>query len=234
MERTVVDLAAAAFKNARSMQTSAQALLDVQQWPSAFAFAALALEEIGKAALCTTMLAMPPVGREAFRPDFERACSHHQTKAELAHLILGMVADTVPASLQQLLDDVAAEARRTNTVKFRGLYTDYTDTGALLLPDDTVSESDARWMVITLTTALDQSSSTEAAVADDPGAYLDLLRQWQNDVDFDALSADVANNPDQFLTQIRAFVRDDVPPPTHMLGTRLSARLTEADVPTKS
>jgi len=33
MERTVVDLAAASLKNARAPVTSAQSVLDAQQWP---------------------------------------------------------------------------------------------------------------------------------------------------------------------------------------------------------
>ncbi|MCX4564690.1 AbiV family abortive infection protein [Streptomyces phaeochromogenes] len=233
MERTVVDIAAAAFKNARSHLTSAQAVLDAQQWPKAFSFAALGLEEVGKAALCMMMLAMPPAVREEFRSDFAKAFTSHEAKTEAAHLVLGMVADAVPASLQQLQDDVVASARRTHAVKLSGLYVDYTDTGTLLLPD-TISEIDARLMVTTLTTALAQSRDAEAAVADDPDAYLDALHQWQDDMDFDALGTDIEKNPDQFLTQVRAFVRDDIPPPACLLGTQLSGRLSEADAPTKS
>ncbi|MET9584675.1 AbiV family abortive infection protein [Streptomyces sp. NPDC006539] len=60
MERIVVGPAAAAFKNARDMLTSAQAVLDAQIWPTAFSMAALALEEVGKAALCMTMLGKSP------------------------------------------------------------------------------------------------------------------------------------------------------------------------------
>jgi AbiV family abortive infection protein len=233
MERTVVDLAAAAFRNARSHLTSAQAVFDAQQWPKAFSFAALGLEEVGKAVLCMTMLAMPPVVREEFRSGFEKAFISHEAKTEFAHLAAGMVADSVPASLQQLLADVVASARRTNAVKFSGLYVDYTDTGTLLLPD-TVNENDARLMITTIATALAQSKDAEAAVADAPDAYLDVLHQWQDDVDFDALGADIEKNPDQFLTQVRAFVRDDVPPLARLLGTRLSGHLAEADAPTKS
>ncbi|GHH63445.1 hypothetical protein FHS35_002096 [Streptomyces umbrinus] len=89
-------------------------------------------------------------------------------------------------------------------------------------------------MVTTVTTALAQSRDAEAAVADDPDTYLDALHQWQDDVDFDALGADIEKNPDQFLTQVRAFVRDDVPPPARLLGTCLSGHLAEADAPTTS
>ncbi|QDN54145.1 AbiV family abortive infection protein [Streptomyces sp. S1D4-20] len=173
MERTVVDLAGAAFKNARSLRTSAQAVLDAHQWPAAFSFAALALEEVGKAALCMMTISMPPAVREEFRPDFERAFTHHQVKAEFAHLTLAMVDDKVPVSFEQLLDDVVASAHQTNAVKFRGLYVDYTNAGALLEPED-VGESEARWMVATVTTALASASAAEDAVAE-PDVFLDFI-----------------------------------------------------------
>ncbi|MEV5880610.1 AbiV family abortive infection protein [Streptomyces sp. NPDC052101] len=228
MERMVVDVAAAAFKNARALLTSAQAVLDAHQWPASFSFGALALEEVGKAAMCMMMLAMPPTVPEEFRSGFDKAFTNHQAKAEFAHLVLGMFADEVPASLQQLMDDAIASARQTNNVKFRGLYVDYTDTGALLEPDTVVNESQARWMVTAVTTALAWSNPVEAAVAE-PDIYLDFVHQWQDGVDFDALGAYVTASPDQFIAHIRALARDDVPPPTLFLGIALAEQLTAAN-----
>ncbi|MFD6826588.1 AbiV family abortive infection protein [Streptomyces sp. NPDC060085] len=229
MERTVIDLAAAAFQNARVLLTSAQAVLEAQQWPPAFAFGALALEEVGKGALCMMTLAMPPGVREEFRPDFQKAFTSHQAKAEFAHLVLEMVADSVSSSLEQLLDDVVASARRTNAVKFRGLYVDYTDTGALLQPND-VGESDARWMLATVARALAESRFAEAAVAE-PDVFLDFLHRWQDDLDVDDLNEYVSKDPDQFLAQVRAFVRDDVSLPMPILGPRLAKQLAAIDTP---
>lgn len=194
MERTVLNLAAASFKNARGLLTSAQAVLDVEQWPRAFSFAALALEEVGKPSLCMMMLGMPPAVREEFRPGFEKAFTSHQAKAEFAHLILGMVDEKMPASVEQMMDDAVTAASRTNAVKFRGLYVDYTDTGELLQPD-TVGESDARLMVTTVTAALAVSSFAEAAAAE-PDVFLDFLHQWQDAMDFGALDAYIARAPD--------------------------------------
>ncbi|MEV5957503.1 AbiV family abortive infection protein [Streptomyces sp. NPDC051987] len=227
MERTVLDLAAAAFKNARALHTSAQAVLDAYQWPAAFSFAALALEEVGKAALCMMTLSMPPTVREEFRLDFEKAFTHHQIKAEFAHLVMAMTGDDVPASIEQLLNDVVAAARRTNAVKFRGLYVDYTDTGTLLQPED-VSESEARWMVATVTTALAEARAAEDAVAE-PDVFLDFIRQWQDSVDLEALGAFVEASPDQFLAQVRAMVRDEVSPPDLLLGPVLAEQVAAAD-----
>ncbi|MER6162708.1 AbiV family abortive infection protein [Streptomyces sp. NPDC001868] len=227
MARTVVDIAAASFTNARALLTSAQAVLDTHQWPTAFSIAALALEEVGKAAMCMMMLSMPPAVREQFRPQFEKAFIDHRTKAEFAHLILGMVSEETPASLDQLMTDAIASARKSNAVKFRGLYVDYTDTGVLLTPAS-VGEREARWMVATVTTALAESVDTEAAVAD-PDVLLDFFREWQDGVDLQALGAYVENAPEEFIGHIRAFVRDDVPPPADFLGPALAGKLAAAD-----
>ncbi|WP_330346672.1 AbiV family abortive infection protein (plasmid) [Streptomyces europaeiscabiei] len=227
MARTVVDIAAASFTNARALLTGAQAVLDTRQWPTAFSVAALALEEVGKAAMCMTMLAMPPTMREQFRPQFEKAFVDHRTKAGFAHLILGVVAEAMPASLDQLMADAIESARKSNAVKFRGLYVDYTDTGVLLTPAS-VGEKEARWMVATVTTALAESVDTEAAVAD-PDVLLDFLSEWQDGVDFHALEAYVESATEEFIGHIRAFVRDDVPPPADFLGPALARKLAAAD-----
>ncbi|MGW4508541.1 AbiV family abortive infection protein [Streptomyces sp. NPDC004436] len=220
MERVVVDLAAASFRNAHALLSSAQAVLDEQQWPSAFSIAALSLEEVGKAGLCMMTLAMPPAAREEFRPQFNKAFTDHQTKASCAHLVLAMVSDEVPATLEQMLEDVIASAHRTNTVKFRGLYVDYTDAGTLLRPDN-VTEAEARWMVSTVTSALTASSTAEEAVAD-PDVYLDFLHQWQSGMDFETLGEYVNSTPEQFLADVRALVHHDVPPPAVFLGRTLA------------
>ncbi|WP_307718003.1 hypothetical protein [Streptomyces sp. V4I23] len=52
-----------------------------------------------------------------------------------------------------MLEDVIEFSSRTNVVKFRGLYVDYTNAGEPLKPDD-VTEEQAGWMVSTVTTAL--------------------------------------------------------------------------------
>ncbi|MFE5144277.1 hypothetical protein ACFRDV_42835 [Streptomyces fagopyri] len=138
-----------------------------------------------------------------------------------------MVADKVPASFEQLLNDVVASARRTNAVKFRGLNVDYMITGALLEPED-VSESDARWMVSTVAAALAAAGPAENAAAD-PDAFLDLIHQWQSSVDFDALGTYVEASPNEFLTHIRAAARDDVDPPDVLLGPVLAEKVAAAN-----
>ncbi|WP_433860202.1 AbiV family abortive infection protein [Streptomyces kronopolitis] len=224
MARTVVDIASASFTNARALLASAQAVLNGHQWPTSFAIGALALEEIGKAALCMTLLIMSPTEREEFRPDFEKAFTNHQAKAMFAHLVLAMTAEEVPASLEELAEAVITSARRTNAVKFRGLYVDYTNTGALLKPD-TIDEAAARWMVATVTTALAEAEPAEAAVAE-PDRYLDYIRQWQSEVDVAAFEAYLETDPQECFAHIRALVRDDVLPPAKFRGF-LGATLAE-------
>jgi AbiV family abortive infection protein len=226
MARTVVDIASASFTNARALLTSAQAVLDGHQWPTSFSIGALALEEIGKAALCMMLLGMPPAEREEFRPDFEKAFTNHQMKATFAHLVLAMSAEKVPASFEQLAADAIASARQTNAVKFRGLYVDYTDAGALLKPDD-IDEAAARLMIATVTTALAESDLAEVAISE-PDVYLALLRQWQSEVDLAALETCLMTDPQGFVAHIRALVRDDVLPPAMFLGTTLTERFATA------
>lgn len=227
LERTVVGLAAAAFKNARKQHVSAQAVLDQGVWPTAFALAALAAEEVGKAALCTTLLAMPPVLREQSRTDFQKALTDHKAKAEFAQFVLAVSADQMPASIEQLLQDVIESAHRTNAVKFRGLYVDYTDTGDLLEPDD-VGEDQARWMVASVAQLLQDSAPAESAVTDNPDDYLYYLRQWQESMDWETLETRVAAAPMDFLTEVRAFARDDAPPSPEILGERLVEQIAAA------
>ncbi|WP_162602921.1 AbiV family abortive infection protein [Streptomyces sp. CS090A] len=226
MARTVVDIAAASFSNARTLHTSAQAVLDGHQWPTAFSIGALALEEIGKASLCMTMLIMPPAEREAFRPAFEKAFTSHQAKALFAHIILAVTAEETPASLEQLVEEAVAFARQTNALKFRGLYVDYTDTGALLKPD-AVDEAEAKWMVATVATVLTESEPAEAAVSE-PDLYLEALRTWQSEVDTAALHAYFEENLQEAIGHVQAFVRDDVAPPALFLGATFTDTIATA------
>ncbi|MGY5014098.1 hypothetical protein ACWCY6_39450 [Streptomyces sp. 900105755] len=131
-----------------------------------------------------------PAVRGEFRPDFTKAFTNHQTKAEFAHLVLAVGGDEVPAHLEQLVDDVIASARRTNAVAASGL--------------------------------------AEAAAAE-PDDLLDFLRQWQRGVDFDALGTYVEASPDEFISHLRAFLRDDGPPPALLLGTALAEQVASAD-----
>ncbi|MGX1886869.1 hypothetical protein [Streptomyces sp. NPDC055287] len=90
----------------------------------------------------------------------------------------------------------------------------------MLKPDD-VAEAEARWMVSTVCTRSPNPGPAEEAVAE-PEVYLDFIRQWQSGVDYDAIGAYVEAAPEKFLVEVRAFTRDDVPPPTLYLGAALA------------
>ncbi|MFE5687696.1 AbiV family abortive infection protein [Streptomyces sp. NPDC056512] len=226
MARTLLDIASASFANARALLTSAEAVLDESQWPTSFSLGALALEEVGKAFLCMGLMGMRPVDREEARSTFEQAFTNHLAKAALAHIALAMTTGEVPASLEQLLEEAIEAAHRTNAVKFRGLYVDYTDAGALLKPDS-IDEATAREMFATVTSALAVTELVEIA-ASNPDRSLDLYRQFHSEVDQVALEQHIDANPQEFFGHIRALVHDDVIPPPAFVGPTLSERLAAA------
>lgn len=196
-------------------------------WPSAFAWAALATEEVGKAGLCIGLLTTPPALREQAVAEFHQAFNHHLTKGGFAQFILAIGAEELPASWEQMIQKVADAARLTHTMKMRGLYVDFTDTGALLAPED-IGEDAARFMVATVDRLLEQSTGVEASVTQDPGGYLDFLRQWHHGMDYEALMARVEADPLAFVSEVRAFARDDVPPSAAILGERLAEQVAAA------
>lgn len=224
-DRVLVDLAAEAFKNARNLLASARAVRDGQQWPMAFSVAALALEEVGKAVLCTTMLAWPQAVREDFRPKFPKAFNSHEAKAFCAHLALQMVAEEVPEGLERLMEEAIEAASRTNAVKFRGLYVDYTAAGDILTPED-VTEEQAHQMIVIVEAVLDLSSDAEDAVAQ-PDVYIDVVRQVRTSEAYVALWDDLDESAGQVFTATRALVRDDVDPSQAFSGTPLAELISD-------
>ncbi|UWE10214.1 AbiV family abortive infection protein [Actinacidiphila bryophytorum] len=227
LERAVLELTAASFRNARKLQQAAVALLDQELWPGALAWAALAAEEVGKAGLCISLLTTPRALREPAIAEFNRGFNHHQTKASIAHLLLAMDAEELPASWEQLIDGVTEAARTTHRMKMRGLYVDYTpDTGALLAPED-IGEDAARFMVATVDRLLAASLPAEASISD-PDNYLDFLHQWHEGMDFEALQERFEADPMAFLGEIHAMAHDDVPPSAAWFGERLAEQMAAA------
>jgi AbiV family abortive infection protein len=226
LERAVLELAAASFRNARKLQQAAVAVLDQELWPGALAWAALAAEEVGKAGLCIGLLTTPRALREPAIAEFNRGFNHHQTKASIAHLLLTMDAEELPASWEQLIDGVTEAARTTHSMKMRGLYVDYTpDTGALLAPED-IGEDAARFMVATVDRLLTASVPAEASISDPD--YLDVLHLWHESMDFEALQERFETDPIAFLGEIQAMARDEVPPSAAWFGERLAEQMAAA------
>ncbi|MET9588130.1 hypothetical protein ABZY10_34640 [Streptomyces sp. NPDC006539] len=48
-------------------------------------------------------------------------------------------------------------------------------------------------------------------------------------MDFEALEAYIEAAPEEFMADVRALVRDDVPPPTIFLGSALAQQITTVD-----
>lgn len=137
-------LAAEAVVNGNRLLGEAQTLLEIGAWPSSYALATLAFEEIGKAYLCTTVLGLPSDIMDG--PGFWRAFRSHEAKLKFAHIMAALVGSAGPASTVGETFQAATDAAvGDNSAKFRGLYVDYAD-GAVLRPAD-VDESRARTMV---------------------------------------------------------------------------------------
>ena len=124
------DLAAAAARTARSHLTAAEHLLDGGFWPQARAFAVLALEEAGKALLCTTAMLAPEQVREYF--PFGDLSWDHVGKLGVGHSIGAFLSfvrdgDNAPVTAAQALAELENLARDDNEGKQLGLYADYRD-----------------------------------------------------------------------------------------------------------
>lgn len=178
--------------------------------------------------LCIGLLTTPRAIRGPAVDEFHRAFNHHQTKAGFAHFVLAIGAEQMPASWEQLLQEVAEAARQTHLMKMRGLYVDYADNGTLLEPKD-IGEDAARFMVATVTRLLEESAQVEASVTNEPNLYLDFVHQWQDGIDYESLQARVDADPMAFLAEVRGFARDELPPSAAILGERLFEQITAAD-----
>ncbi|WP_369146517.1 AbiV family abortive infection protein [Streptomyces sp. R44] len=90
-DRILIDIGREAFKHARDLLHAARLILDAGIWSVAYANAALALEEIGKAVLCSAILPMPPAQRQAEVDGFPDRFTSHEVKSFSALLVLRIV-----------------------------------------------------------------------------------------------------------------------------------------------
>jgi len=145
----LVKCAVAAAANARDLLDDAESLSASGRHARAYALAALAVEESGKAASLAS-LAMMPVGLRGRAP-VGRMLEWHQLK-----LVGGMLIAAVPFSagclafqlrampvsqVAGLLDDAQALADEQYRLKQLGLYADMDDSGRVRLPSE-VTEAD--------------------------------------------------------------------------------------------
>ncbi len=150
------DLASAAARAARSHLAAAEYLLEGKFWPQARALAVLAVEEAGKAFLCTTAMLAPEEMRQLFPfGDLDR---DHVGKLSVGHSIRAQLAffkggDTAPSTMTEAVAELEDLAREDNRGKQLGLYADYRD-GAIWEPSH-VSEEQAKMTVAAARDVLD-------------------------------------------------------------------------------
>jgi AbiV family abortive infection protein len=195
----------------------AKAVLAIGEWPSAFADAALALEEFGKAYLCVTALGMPPAIRAEFAKDFGKSFIRHDRKLAIAQLMLDMHSGDAEPSMSALLTAADKRARTINETKFRSLYVDFSDDGRLLKPSE-VTEEQARGMVDTTHELLGKIEPLATEARNDPAGFVAFVRQWQSGLDLDAIAAAYEADPDGLIAQLRAVLRDEGPAPGFLTG----------------
>jgi len=222
----LVRLASASCESAESKLKAAKLLLEGDQWPEAFATAALGFEEMGKAYLCLTVVGIPVQFRDDLPPkQFAALFSGHTAKAQFAHLVLQfLVDDDAPVVVTDLLARAEAAAERTNETKFRGLYVDLGPDGILLHPKD-VSEADARWMVDRLRQLLSWAPMS-AGLGGDPD-FLSFVSQYRDNLDVVGIAAAIDSDPSAWANELRAAIHGKGPAPVW-----LASALPEAWLPT--
>ncbi|MGA5064157.1 AbiV family abortive infection protein [Streptomyces exfoliatus] len=212
------DVGREALKHARELLRAARLILDAKIWSVAYANAALALEEVGKAALCTSILPMPDYVRQAEVDAFPKRFASHEAKSFLGFLVVRMVEDSATADWMEIYKRADRDARRTNKNKFRGLYVDYKHTG-LLKPAD-VTEAQAADLIATVERALELSLDTEDAL-ENVDLFMPLIRMFRT-----AHGGAGALAEDDMLTllpTLMAIARGEVDAEEALEGTALAA-----------
>jgi AbiV family abortive infection protein len=172
----LIKLAAEAVKNATSKQDAARRLLDAGGDPStAFAVAALAMEELGKSFVCSTLLSQPPEVRTKAGP---RMLADHRVKMTIAFAVIRVFVDEteLPDNVDDVFDQIEKASATANDEKFRGLYVDAADDGASILTPG-ASEADARALVDLVGLAIDVLTAQGLTLdgTEDPALFRDLL-----------------------------------------------------------
>jgi len=213
----LIELRTAAVLHARQQLAAAHLLVSGEHWAVAYSTAALALEEVGKAQLYATALAMPTQVRAQFAATFARLRSDHAGKAGLALFVhrmfmAGEAADSVPAFIERIERD----ARSTNAQKFRSLYVDLDGQGTVVRPDQ-VTETEARDIVSLLASVLDRLPLHDLQGVD-LKQIAEIVDQWHRGLDVGALEAAYDADPERFFAEAGAALRGEGPLPAAWFG----------------
>lgn len=145
----LIKMAAEAAKNATAKQDAAAKLLDASGDPStAFAVAALGMEELGKSFLCSYLLAQPP---ETLAKVAAFMLGNHVIKMHFAATAIRVFVDEadLPDDPAALFEQITTAATTTNDTKFHSLYVDAEADGVTIRTPDATA-SDARALVVLL------------------------------------------------------------------------------------
>lgn len=225
----LIKLAAEAVKNAASKQDAARRLLDAGGDPStAFAIAALAMEELGKSFVCSNLLAQPSA--EVRTKAGPRWLADHQVKMAIAFAMIRLFVDEadLPDNADDLFEQIAKASTDTNDEKFRGLYVDAHDDGASIrIPG--ASETDARALVDLVGRAIDVLTAQGLTLdgTEDPeqfGVFMDHIKTSPGRAAAEQLAG---ADPLTTLGQFRDAVRNQGPVPAWLL-TLLPPDVAEA------
>ncbi|MFI0827277.1 AbiV family abortive infection protein [Streptomyces roseolus] len=219
-DRVLIDIGREAFKHSRELLRAARLLLDAGIWSVAYANAALALEELGKATLCTSVLPLPDEQRKAEMDAFPDRFTSHEAKSFCAFLVLRMVEDHPHADWAQIYKNAERDAKRTNKNKFRGLYVDYKNTGHLLKPTD-ITKDQAGELIATAEKVLELAKEAEESL-DNMEVNLPVLRQFRSLLEEHCTSEESMS---ELLSNIITFAREDAPSREQLRGTPLGAVL---------
>ncbi|MFE6787861.1 AbiV family abortive infection protein [Streptomyces sp. NPDC057680] len=230
-DRVLIELASEAHKHARQHLIAARAVLDAGVWSVAFANAALVLEELGKALICTSALIQPHEQRLASEEFFRYALNSHEAKALYAFMTLGMANEEMPEGLEELFKLALRDARRTHKNKMRGFYTDTNASGHVLKPSD-ITEAQVHQLLQVVEALMALSVESEEALEDAEG-YLQVLGRVRQSEAYQAAYAamdddDALNELGaQSITAARLITRAEVPLPEAIKGTWMSPFLDE-------
>ncbi|MFI8515300.1 AbiV family abortive infection protein [Streptomyces sp. NPDC085460] len=220
-DRVLIDIGREAFKHARELLRAAHLILDDGIWSVAYANAALALEEIGKAVLCTAVLPMPDEQRQTELDAFPARFTDHDVKAFCAFLILHLV-EGDPGDWEGGVKRAVRDTKRTSKNKFRGLYVDYKNTGQLLKPSD-ITHPQASDLIGTVERVLALSADSEEALAN-MVAHLPVLRRIRSALAEQGMTEEALA---ELIPVAVAVGRDELAIEEAFQGTALGALVTE-------
>lgn len=218
-ELQLFKLAAEAVRNAANKQSVAATMLAAGgSAPEAFSLAALGLEELGKAVLCSALLTMPPAVRSEVDPWM---LDRHLDKLAAAYFTIRLFVDEIdlPQDVDAFFAQIAQASADASDVKLRGLYVDAADDGTSIKTPDT-SESDARALVELVGRAGDVLKSHHLVLdgSEDPTDFLAWIGQMHQNTDYAAIGQQADANPMALLQEFRTAVLNDWPLPAWLLS----------------